>query len=441
MKVYIGKSKFDSKAIIWDTEKVINGHMLIVGGSGAGKTYTIRQILKVMQKEAKKAKVSIMDVHGDIEIEGMERIAFSEVSPYGLNPLVINADVDFGGVRRRVETFKSIINSAGKLGVQQEQVIQNAIEDLCAAQGFLKKDPTTWDINVDKRKNPKFPKRYPTLEDLIMFLTYKMKQMKFGTTDQVVNLLEQLNRQKKKLQVLMKKSMKAQGEDEIAKIESDIEKTKASAKELFSEYMDAIATGREVDEMLRYENADVISSTLIRLRNMEQSGIFKNKHPDFKPDTRIQNYDIKSLSGDEQRYFVYTLLEEKFMYYKSMGALNDSEDRIREIIVMDEAHIFVNDDPRNPINTILKEARKYGLAIIFASQSFNHFSEDILSNVVTKLCLGIDETFHDPSARALKIDAKRFKHIVMQKTGLVQIKEKGSTSNQFLDVILNVGEV
>ena len=33
---------------VWDSARVINGHILVVGKSGTGKTYTLRKILKQM---------------------------------------------------------------------------------------------------------------------------------------------------------------------------------------------------------------------------------------------------------------------------------------------------------------------------------------------------------------------------------------------------------
>lgn len=47
----------------------------------------------------------------------------------------------------------------------------------------------------------------------------------------------------------------------------------------------------------------------------------------------------------------------------------------------------------NIINIISKEARKFGLGLICASQSPTHFSEDFISNVGTKIILGLDQMF------------------------------------------------
>ena len=66
---------------------------------------------------------------------------------------------------------------------------------------------------------------------------------------------------------------------------------------------------------------------------------------------------------------------------------------IRDVIFLDEAHIFFDDNPDNIINTIAKEARKFGVALICISQSPTHFSEDFIAAVSTKVILGIDELY------------------------------------------------
>lgn len=45
-------------------------------------------------------QVDIFDYHGDIEIPGAETVLFSEATRYGFNPLVLNTDPHYGGVRR-----------------------------------------------------------------------------------------------------------------------------------------------------------------------------------------------------------------------------------------------------------------------------------------------------------------------------------------------------
>ena len=101
--------------VIWDTEKLINGHVLIVGKSGTGKTHTLRKMLNQISSSdsSRKIRVHIMDVHGDIDIEGASTVKFSEATPYGFNPLTINPDPDFGGVRKRIQSFIAALSRTG----------------------------------------------------------------------------------------------------------------------------------------------------------------------------------------------------------------------------------------------------------------------------------------------------------------------------------------
>jgi DNA helicase HerA-like ATPase len=105
-------------------------------------------------------------------------------------------------------------------------------------------------------------------------------------------------------------------------------------------------------------------------------------------------------------------------------------------VFLDEAKRFFTDEPDNPINIIATEGRKFGLALVCASQSPTHFSEDFLSNVATKILLRLDEMYWDGSVKKLKIDLKTLKYIVPQKTIAIQIKTSDAASARFVGVDL-----
>lgn len=136
------------KQIIFDTSKIINPHMLIMGTSGTGKTYNLRKMIKQIQQQDLSIRVHVLDPHGDIEIDGASYVKFSKSTDYGFNPLLINPDEDFGGVRKRIQTFlKALNDTSRKLGTKQEAVLRNILIDVYAANGFLEKNPKTWKLN------------------------------------------------------------------------------------------------------------------------------------------------------------------------------------------------------------------------------------------------------------------------------------------------------
>jgi hypothetical protein len=108
-----------------------------------------------------------------------------------------------------------------------------------------------------------------------------------------------------------------------------------------------------------------------------------------------------------------------------------------EMVFLDEANLFFTDDADNIINIISKEARKFGLGLCCASQSPTHFSEDFISNVGTKIILGLDQMFWDGSVRKLKIEQQALEWIVPHQKMVVQINNKAELKNRFIWVLLN----
>lgn len=431
MEILLGKNKWKTEEIIkWESNKLINGHMIIVGASGTGKTYRLREFINKLKNQNSNIRFHILDVHGDIEVDNCSSVKFSEITNYGLNPLIISDDHDFGGVRKRIRAFISTLNRTSRqLGSKQESVLINILYDLYEASGFYSDDVKTWKLDYDPISNRKFKKRHPNVTDLRKFAEYKLKQMVAGGGAKAIEALEELN---KKISTFNRINQKAVGKDpEI--YEEKIGKLKENCKEIYNEYIDNIKTGHEIDEIIKYDSKEVIKSVYERLVNLESSGIFKGETPPFDENNNVWRYNIKSLNKDEQKMFIDILLEDIFINAKQVGEKNEPE----TFIIIDEAHIFLTDEDEHIINVIAKEARKFGVALILASQSFTHFPEDIISNASTKIVLGIDEMFHIGSAKKLMIEPKRFGYIIPQKSALIQLKNKGDMSNKYMDVILS----
>lgn len=420
--------------VTWDSLKVINGHMLIVGKSGTGKTYTLRKIIDQLQEQSgNKIRCHIMDVHGDIEIEGSSTVKFSESTNYGFNPLIVNPDPDFGGVRKRIQHFISAINrTSTKLGTKQEAVLRNILSDLYSANGFIDGRPDTWVLDDGIQR--KYPKKYPTIEDAYKFASFKLKSMFLGTSSKAVVCLETLNKKMNSFYNKQKQFIKeSQLGHDTEKIRAELEKLGQDAVDLYSNYIAHMQTGMELNDLMKYDSRDVMKSVVERLENLNAIGIFKSTPPPFDPSASLWRYDIKSLSQDEKKLFVSFVLESLFYNSIQKGVQND----IREIIVLDEAHNFFTDDSENIVNVIAKEARKFGVGLFCASQSPIHFSDDFISNVGTKIILGIDQLFWDGSVRKLKIEQAALEWIVPHQKMVVQINNKGETRNRFVWVLLN----
>lgn len=425
--------------VIWDSKKVINAHMLLVGKSGTGKTFTLKKIIDQFKKQSNtKIRIRIIDVHGDIDIEGCSSIKFSESSIYGFNPLAINPDPDFGGVRKRIQSFISALNkTTRKLGPKQESVLRNILLDLYAANGFYEKDTNSWNL-YDKQgnrlqHNGKL-KKFPTLEDALRYANFKHKAMFLGSSNKAVLSLEEVNKRAKQLYLKQKNIHKAPTHEEAEVMKEELKNVGELAIESYTNYIHSIENGMELTDLIKYDSIDSLKSVVDRLNNLVSSGIFKNEEPKFDPDAFIWRYDIKALTNlDEKKLFVYFLLEEIFNQRVQAGMQDD----VVEMVFLDEANLFFTDEADNIINIISKEARKFGLGLCCASQSPTHFSEDFISNVGTKIILGLDQMFWDGSVRKLKIEQQALEWIVPHQKLVVQINNKAELKNRFIWVLIN----
>jgi hypothetical protein len=433
--------KGENVPVVWDSERVINAHMLITGKSGTGKTFTLKNFITQLKGQANNKIITrIIDVHGDIDIPGCSSIKFSESSQYGFNPLAINPDPDFGGVRKRIQSFMAALNkTARKLGPKQESVLRNILLDLYNANGFYEKDPNSWGI-YDNQGNRLLhkgqPKKYPTLDDAYRYANFKHKAMFLGTSNKAVLSLEETNKKAKQLYLKQKNVHKAHSAEEINQMKAELKTSGDAAIEAFSTYIQSMETGMELNDLIKYDSIETLKSVVDRLGNLVSSGIFKNKEPEFDKNATVWRYDIKALTNlDEKKLFVYFLLEEIFGQRVQKGMQND----VVEMVFLDEANLFFTDDADNIINIISKEARKFGLGLCCASQSPTHFSEDFISNVGTKIILGLDQMFWDGSVRKLKIEQQALEWIVPHQKMVVQINNKAELKNRFIWVLLNRG--
>lgn len=480
----------ESESVLWREDRVVNPHMLIVGMTGAGKTHNLRKIVEQMQATADEPlRIHVFDVHGDIEIDGASTVLFSEQTSSGLNPLTINPDPHYGGVRKRVQSFIATLNRARALGTKQETVIRYLLTDLYASHGFQAGDPSTWHVEpasdasalVDGRLYLEIPywdkgdarllgvnwdaakkawwvrpesyqggltrwppkqsgRRQLTMNDLLNYARTVQRRVFLGANQQAVISLEAFHRvarnYHKKLTVMLKHAegraispLDAAPIDPEARGELDAAAERAIGA--YTDYIKSVKTGAEMDAHMRYDSADVLKSVVDRLENLNSIGIFRSQTPPFDPDASVWRYHLKALSMEERKLFVLFRLEELFLKALQRG----QQSRVREVVILDEAHAFCDDDEDNIINTIAREARKFGLALVAASQAPNHFTDDFLTCVGTKMVLAIDEMWWDGAVRKLRLPLAGLEWIKPRQNCAIQIKSITESKNTWRSVL------
>lgn len=467
----------------WDSRTAVNGHCLLVGMSGAGKTFRLRQMIDQMSASAEQPiRFHVFDVHGDIELNNASSVLFSEQTRYGLNPLRIVPDPHFGGVRKSIQAFIATMNRVRVLGTKQEAVLRSLLNDIYTRNGFKAKDPSTWyvderqaqllsdgsdgrmylDVPIEEKEDakalgarwdshlkcwyvalhdyngpierwpPKTTSRtHPTLADVLGMARYVLQKLFLGANVEALTHLQATNRA---ASALNRKLLKAHRQRE-ANITDDatsqeLLKAKQKAIDSYSEYVNNIQSGSELVDVLKYDSTEVLKSVIDRLENLNATGIFKSTTPPFDPSCPVWRYELSPLSLEERKLFVLFRLQELFNTAMQRGP----QDHITDVIVLDEAHIYADDDPDNPINTIAKEARKFGVALICASQSPTHFTEDFIASVGTKIILGIDEMYWRSAVAKMRVSDRSLQWIKLKKSMLVQIKCNDDAQNRWLGV-------
>ncbi|AVA38368.1 MULTISPECIES: helicase HerA domain-containing protein [Cupriavidus] len=507
MQIRIGRNLKTGDPVVVDTMKVINPHLQVTGVSGMGKTYTLQELVTSFVESAadlnQPVRVHVVDPHGDIQLPYASVVKFSEATGYGYNPLELNPDPDYGGVRRAIQKFIAAIKKQKTLGTKQEAVMRYLLEDLYAAHGFKADDPSTWwpddprmiravmkgrenrvylDVAYEHRdrfksllrdnegrfrggfddfdNDPKLRskrcwwverehyegdflmweprnlfKTAPTLDDVVRFTERKLKAHFCGTNSAAMALLKDVNQAARAYHrkvTEMSKRDAALDEGERAELTKALDKAKEKATDAYTSYLDAIVTGRELDDMIRYNSTDVLTSVYERFQNLRAIGIYNPVPPPFDPQKPIWQYQIKPLEIPVQSMFVDMVCARIFERAMQRGVQSD----VVELIVLDEGRRFVGESSDDILNKIANEARKFGLGLWIMSQTPDHFTDDFIKATGTILVLGLSKADTNLAARKLGVEEALLGSVVPQKSAAVQIKTKGMLSADFQMVSL-----
>lgn len=485
------------QAVVTDFSEVVNPHMAICGDTGSGKTYTLlHAISQVIQSSAGQVRFHVFDVHGDIEPEGQytSMVKFSESSPYGFNPLLVNPDPDAGGVRKAVQNFISTLKLSPthgrSLGPKQQDILRNLMLDVYAQAGFDQDSPRTWSVksesapaglsagriyvdipfsekdlakeeakacgisltfdssnkcwHVDEYRDGimRWPRKRwgvvnPTLNDLCKYAARRREMSFTGLGQKEADRLDAVHSRAKALNRALTNALRSRNnngsdsEQATEELEA-LDKAKDEALQAFEKYFEVLEHGHAMNALLTYDSYESLSTVKQILDSLNSSGVFRDESPNFDPRKPIWRYHIKNLTADEQKFLVNFRLREIFYAAVQRG---DSGGELREIILIDEGAKFVEKDEAHILNVIALEARKFGLGIWFASQSPTHYPEALMSSMATKVILGLDPTFWRESQAKLRIDPDDMKWIKPREGLLLNRKLKGVGAQNWSKII------
>lgn len=489
---YFGARNGQQVPVEFDTNKLINPHLLILGASGVGKSHTLRRLIRMGRSSSPKVRFHVFDVHGDLELDDASVVQFSEVAPFGLNPLRVNPSPEFGGVRKCIQTFIRIINQASStaLGVKQESVLRNLLLDVYRDFGFDSEDPTTWSLNAlesrllsggadnrlylvvpledkDKAKalgarweptlrhwwvpahtykgdvtqwQPAYKAReYPSVADVAAYARRLHEEKFLGSDQTAMRALAQLNKTARAVQrkALDAARMRKQNIFDAGSAE-ELEVAGQKAVDAYTDYVKSIRTGYELETLLKYDSPDVVKSVLDRLNNLTATGIFKVTTPPFSPNQQVWRYKLNALGMEEKKMLVLFLLQDLFNRAMERGEQKD----VVEIAVLDELSTYsssADDDGDGIIGVIARQARKFGLGLWAADQSPAGIPPSLTSSLGTKIVLGLDEMYWNEAVSKLRMESKLVQWVSPRATMAAQLKEAGATKNRWWWVTIPKG--
>lgn len=136
-----------------DAPNVGNGHLIITGESGSGKSHMVRRVVQWLAQENEERQgkhIYVLDLHGDMHIEDVDEnvIEFTgRNSPHGINPFEFDMDERNGGCGVQNDMIVAMIKKAflPKMGSRQEALLRQLVNDCYRVKGIDDDDPATWE--------------------------------------------------------------------------------------------------------------------------------------------------------------------------------------------------------------------------------------------------------------------------------------------------------
>jgi|GEM_PF-5578901 len=143
LSVFLGRT-IDKREVFWSPGDLLNGHAIIIGGSGAGKTETIRCISSELERQH--YPVLLIDFHGDMACDESFTRAYEirEGGRHYFNPLDLDpAFREITPLRATSDFVDAIFVNFPTLGIQQRELLVEVCKNAYAG-ARITHDQDTW---------------------------------------------------------------------------------------------------------------------------------------------------------------------------------------------------------------------------------------------------------------------------------------------------------
>ena len=419
--------------IYYNPAEMINGHMLICGMSGVGKS---TQSVALLTSAAKSGtEIDVFDPHAEFHnIPNATPCWFSQATGYGYNPLILNTDIHTGGVNSQINFFVKLIKEVTpQFGVRQEAALRYLLADTYASHDIIKDDRDSWSKLtitdserqhlLDTGRGSELVNYYPTLEDLKDMTIEKINGIKNETASPASAAFAQYKKLRTRFDFLLNHQKKLFTPEKVAEMNALVDDQEELLFDAFRDYVQALRSGTEMEDSLKYDSSDVLTSIYQRIELINKTGMLNSNTPPFG-DAQIRVHQIKSATTEEQRFYVKLRLQAIFEKYKQMEPIALGSP-LRQIIMIDEAHIYFRPEPDDILNIIVKEGRKFGIGLWCSSQEATSFPESFVSNCGTTVILGIPPNHIKKAERLFAVPQEVLDVIQPQETIAVRFARRG----------------
>ncbi len=131
--------------VVWNPITLPNGHVVLIGASGSGKTQTLKALAYELPKLFPDIHILSIDFHGDLELPNETCYPLNMESPYGINPLVLDLDTKGGGPALQAIAVAAVFKKSLLLGANQEGLVISILNSCYMAKEITQDNPGSWE--------------------------------------------------------------------------------------------------------------------------------------------------------------------------------------------------------------------------------------------------------------------------------------------------------
>lgn len=403
------------RSIEWDFSQVPNFNICVLGTSGSGKTFTLRQLVHYLVYSG--ITVHIMDVKDDFckekfMLDGLfgedDRVVcdmdFSYVGgDCGLNVLQFPKTPEAGGVYMAIQFFLEIVHMFNpSFSKKMDSYLTVILQKVYEKKGILHDDIGTWN-------NPA-----PVLSDVIEEIESILSHVSLGGKRQTIELLHDLRQRAKKA---------------LKDINSPEEKINELKDQLIVEFTQYVNDGL-VDDQCDYQFWNLTTLQAIRdtIQSMLNSFIFSRPTLPRQPG-KINRYCLSGVSDQHKRILMQIIMSQVFNMSVARTRSTNSFDpnRPSHFLVFDEgkhAKALAHSD-LSMFNRIATEGRGYGLGLGIGVQNVNHITHDMVRSFGTQFLLSTPVASHAEVSKNFGAPKHLIKQLIPQNNCLFKGAEEG----------------